>query len=193
MDHICTFDVHNKRLLWHGSVHDHAFTETVAFPPDFFPMKHGSHKRKFDELRPAAGPCFAAPWRKVVLLPQCFIFIYLCGSCLWSLRASSPYILIVLATWHAIASSLALSSNKSWVVLFCSNGPIKGSEGQGQGEPGDRNQSKSRTSSAGSRFFCCQIALTSELCFNSCSGCLRLLPSVYPKPLGTYLLIVAHL
>jgi hypothetical protein len=60
VDHICTFDVRNKRLLWHGSVHDHAFTETVAFPPYFFPMKHGSRKRKFDELRPAAGPGFAA-------------------------------------------------------------------------------------------------------------------------------------
>lgn len=61
VDHICTFDVPNKTLLWHGSVHDHIFTQTVAFPPDFFVQrKHGSHNRKFYNLRSAAGPGFAA-------------------------------------------------------------------------------------------------------------------------------------
>ena len=58
--HICTFDIWNKRLLWHGSVRHHSFTETVAISSHFFQRKHVSHKRKYDELHPVAGPAFAA-------------------------------------------------------------------------------------------------------------------------------------
>lgn len=70
VDHMCGFDVRNRRLLWHGTVHERAFTEAVAFPSYFFQAKHdGSRKRNFDKHHPAAElASLPLPGSKVVLI-----------------------------------------------------------------------------------------------------------------------------
>jgi hypothetical protein len=32
VDHMCSFDVRNKKLLWHGTVHNLPVTKPAAFP-----------------------------------------------------------------------------------------------------------------------------------------------------------------
>ncbi|CAL4944825.1 unnamed protein product [Urochloa decumbens] len=54
--HICSIDVPNKRVLWHGQVHDYPFSKAFVLPSSFFQRKQrGSHKRKFGDYHPTAG------------------------------------------------------------------------------------------------------------------------------------------
>ncbi|CAN6322326.1 unnamed protein product [Urochloa humidicola] len=39
--HICSIDVINKRILWHGLVHNYPFIKPVILPSNFFRRKHG--------------------------------------------------------------------------------------------------------------------------------------------------------
>ncbi|CAN6308972.1 unnamed protein product [Urochloa humidicola] len=53
--HICSIDVLNKRILWHGLVHDYPFIKPVILPSNFFQRKHGpSGKEEVEEQRPSA-------------------------------------------------------------------------------------------------------------------------------------------
>ncbi|CAN6322327.1 unnamed protein product [Urochloa humidicola] len=47
--HICSIDMLNKRVLWHGQVHNYPFSEAFVLPSSFFQRRHDSHKRKFGD------------------------------------------------------------------------------------------------------------------------------------------------
>jgi hypothetical protein len=47
VDHMCSFDIRNKKLLWHGTVHNLPVTQPAAFPSCFFQTERVHH--------PAAG------------------------------------------------------------------------------------------------------------------------------------------